>query len=157
MAHRFSPPPHEDAQPILDWLLPKKPASNRYLVVGGQLRRELERAGKEMRRLLKEFADRGRLYAVEDESVDQETVKVQAQLDKNKIIDADDPHILALARLSGSRLPFTQDSRSRLIDLFRDRDFLDPPGKIYKSKANRDLLKNSKKCKDLRDSKKQRP
>lgn len=99
-----------------------------------------------MRRLLKEIAGRGRLYEVSDDLVEKEADEVQSLFDKSNISEADDPHILALARLSGSRLLFTVDARSRLIDLFRDRHFLDPPGKIYKTKANADLLKNPRKC-----------
>ncbi len=89
-----------------------------------------------------------------DEEVDQETEAVKQLFNDNDVQGADDPHVIALARVSGSRLLFTVDNKTKLIDLFRDRDFLDPPGKIYKSRANANLLKNPKKCKDLRKSKK---
>ena len=57
-------------------------------------------------------------------------------------IRSDDPHVLALARVSGVRLLYTGDVD--LIADFKDKAFIDRPrGKIYSGAANANLLTRS--------------
>ena len=58
-------------------------------------------------------------------------------------ITSDDPHVLALARVSGARLLYTKDNA--LIRDFKDKKFIDQPrGKVYTRKTNEDLLKTAR-------------
>ena len=84
---------------FLDWL----DSGRGVLVVGGHLRRELG----EYRRFqlwLEAAVQFGRARQIDDAQVDRETDEMSSQG-----IRSDDPHILALARISGARLLFTND------------------------------------------------
>lgn len=102
------------------------------LVVGGHLRRELG----EYRRFevwLKTAIQFGRARQVNDTQVDQETSSVSSQE-----IRSDDPHVLALARISGARLLFTND-RDLQSD-FRDRNIISGTrGRIYTTIEHNDI------------------
>ena len=55
---------------------------------------------------------------------------------------SDDPHVLALARVSGVRLLYRADKD--LIADFKDKRFIDNPrGRVYSSAANASLLARS--------------
>jgi hypothetical protein len=140
VAHKFDQPPHQDMGPVVSWLQHRKHLNQ--AVIGGQLRRELHKAGEAIRRFLVQLKRNGRLFEVPDDTVDAETLEVRKLLAEAAIEDADDPHILALARLSGSRLLISHDFASRLHELFKTRRFLDPPGKVYQkaSKSHKKLL-----------------
>lgn len=84
---------------FLDWL----DSGRGVLVVGGHLRRELG----EYRRFqlwLETAVQFGRARQIDDAQVDRETDEMGSQG-----IRSNDPHILALARISGARLLFTND------------------------------------------------
>jgi hypothetical protein len=145
VAHKFHEPPHEDVESVVSWLLNTKHVNR--VVLGGKLKNELFQAGKAIRRFLAELLRRGRLLLVPDEKVNTEEKAVIKLLKQEKIDDADDPHILALARVSGSRLLISADSSSRLHELFKNRRFLKPPGKIYQDPSHEPLLWKARKCK----------
>ena len=99
------------------------------LVVGGELLRELRRSSEEFRRWLRE-ADRGghhgRICNVAPEKVEAR----QAELERSGNLRSDDPHVIALAQVSGARLLYTKDRR--LHEDFRNGEILnDPRGMIY--------------------------
>ncbi len=84
---------------FLDWL----DSGRGVLVVGGHLRREIG----EYRRFqlwLETAVQFGRARQIDDAQVDRETDEMSSQG-----IRSNDPHILALARISGARLLFTND------------------------------------------------
>ncbi len=84
---------------FLDWL----DSGRGVLVVGGHLRRELG----EYRRFqlwLETAVQFGRARQIDDAQVDRETDEMSSQ-----DIRSNDSHILALARISGARLLFTND------------------------------------------------
>jgi len=147
VAHKFTVPPHEDVAPVVSWLLSKKKRRLPRLAVGGKLRKELHKAGEAIRRFLRILDEAGRLYDVDDDLVDAETQAVVELLEEADE-KSDDPHVLALARVSGSRLLASDDSRSGLHALFKDRRFLNPPGKVYKKAAHERLLRKAPDCKD---------
>lgn len=100
----------------------KKVTENKIAVaVGGKLLREL--ALTHIRDLLVEWRRSGRLKTFPDSDVDKE----EEQFKKRKL-KSDDPHILALAVVSGARLLYTEDNL--LIKDFKNKDFLNPKGKI---------------------------
>ena len=95
------------------------------LVVGGELLRELS-GYSNFTDWLPQAILSGRAIAIPNEAVDAETELLQAQ----GICRSNDEHVLALARLSGARLLFTNDND--LQDDFRDRSIVGGvQGRIY--------------------------
>lgn len=93
------------------------------MVVGGRLKDELRRVDGS-RNAMVQLVRAGKLLSVDDETVNQEESVVQAMAPKS-----DDPHVLALARVSGARLLVTSDAA--LKDDFKDRRFVSGPrGKV---------------------------
>ena len=139
---------------FLDWL------SNRHgqLVVGGQLLRELNESS-DFNRWLGAALARNRARRIDDDRVDAETEAIRAR----QICRSNDEHVLALARVSGARLLFTNDGKLK-------QDFMNPDiipgasGRIYSTdrgsrtrryatqeirnvtKAHRDLLNRTDLC-----------
>ena len=115
---------------FLDWL----DSSRGVLVIGGGLRRELG----EYRRFqvwLETAVQFGRARQIGDTQVDNETGVLETQ-----DIRSDDPHILALARISGARLLFTNDDD--LQRDFKNRDIVNNPrGVIYTTRVRQDVTR----------------
>ena len=90
----------------------------------------------------------GRARRISDEDVDAQTDALRTQ----GICRSDDEHVIALARLSGARLLFTNDNA--LQDDFRDRQIVrGTQGRIYTtqrsgdvSRTHRDLLSRRDLC-----------
>ena len=81
--------------------------------------------------MYEELRFNGRVRDIEDRVVDAETANLEAQ----RICISNDTHILALARVSGARLLFSNDSDLR--DDFKDNRIISrPPGLIYHSLGN---------------------
>ncbi len=127
---------------FLDWL----DSGRGVLVVGGHLRRELG----EYRRFqvwLETAVQFGRARQIDDTQVDRETDEMGSQS-----IRSDDPHILALARISGARLLFTNDRD--LQQDFGDRRIVSGTrGRIYTTvdrpdirRTHRNLLNRTDLC-----------
>lgn len=145
VAHYFTLSPHEDALPVKEWLT--RLNSSAKVVIGGKLSKELGRAGGDISRFLDLLKSVGRLIIVSDADAEKETEVVTLQLKMDGLNTMDDPHIIALARLSGSRLLFSRDHSSRLHEVFKSRVYLEPPGKIYQTREHVHLLRKSPKCK----------
>jgi hypothetical protein len=148
VAHKFDDPPHEDVKPVVHWLLGKHKKKLPRAVIGGKLRAELQQAGEAIRRFLRILGQAGRLLDIADRRVDAEQEEVENSLNRENVQHADDPHVLALARVSGSRLLASEDSRSGLHALFKDRRFLKPPGKVYQNASHEHLLRAAPDCKE---------
>jgi len=101
-----------------------------FVVAGGNLLRELFQTN--LRNLLVEWTRAGRVKRVDDISVEAEEKQI-----KLKKILSDDPHILALARISGCRLLYTDDSN--LIKDFKNLNLIKPKGKVVKSDTRIDV------------------
>lgn len=71
------------------------------LIVGGEVRRELLRTSA--RELLQQMTLAGRAFTVDDERVDAAAEAVRPQC------RSDDPHVVALAQVSGARLLYSND------------------------------------------------
>jgi len=118
------------------------------LVVGGLLARELigdddnkKHTGKvykgvdAARRFIKVLGQAGRVRFIPKTVVDQETENVRDKC------QSDDPHVIALARVSGARILCSHDTTLH-------KDFTDPKlikkprGHIYQTKAHSHLLKH---------------
>ena len=99
------------------------------LVVGGKALLELRRSSGEFREWLKE-ADRGG-HRGRVRNVSSETVAArQAELERTGKLRSDDPHVIALAQVSGARLLYTKD-RSLREDFSNGAFLKNPRGMLY--------------------------
>lgn len=109
------------------------------LVVGGKLAQELRRVPKfcEWARQAN-LAGRG-LINIDKNRVDEETEEVR----NSGCLQSDDPHIIALAQVSGARLLFTNDKD--LQDDFGNPDIINRPrGKTYSTLENKNFTNDKK-------------
>lgn len=90
------------------------------LVVGGKLTQELCKNAN-FRTFLLEMQRVGSLISVE-------AAKCEAEISELRSYKSNDPHVLALARVSGARLLYTDD-RDLMTD-FKDRALICPRGKV---------------------------
>ncbi len=100
------------------------------LVAGGKVLRELLGASKEFREWWPEAVRSGKARKVNDACVDTMAQRVKKE---GKHV-SNDPHVLALARISGARLLYTNDK-----DLQKDFKKLttNPSGRIYTTLEDR--------------------
>lgn len=94
------------------------------LVWGGKLRMELSR-DRYFRQWAQSAVLSGKLRSERDADVNQRTEEMERQ----RAYESDDPHILALAHISGARLLYSNDQP--LHRDFKNPALLDPPGTIY--------------------------
>lgn len=117
------------------------------LVVGGKLRLELYQTRFHLWE--REAFRRGFIQEFNDEEV----VEKALELRDSRACKSNDPHVIALAQVSGARLLYSNDDS--LQDDFQDRRLLDNPrGKVYTTRVNRhvtlaheSLLKRRNLCK----------
>ena len=111
---------------FFDWLS----SPRGQLVVGGQLREELAR-DRRFVQWLRSALRNGRARSVPDEVVDDHA----SRLRREGGCISNDPHVLALALVSGARLLYTNDTA--LIEDFGNREIVARPrGKIYTTARN---------------------
>jgi hypothetical protein len=114
----------EEFRPIIDWLTSSQ--RNGRLVIGGHLKNELFEINN-AKRFIIQLIRAGRARDIL-ENVEEETERVKNLPE----LKSDDPHIIALARMSGARILCSHD-----VDLRKDfrnhRLISDPRGHIYQS------------------------
>ena len=123
------------------------------LVVGGKLKEELmgkkPKKGEKLKQEIKGVFEfrvwaaqaklSGRLINMDDNRVNQETEKVR----RSGKLKSDDPHIIALAQVSGARLLFSHDKG--LQDDFGNPAIINKPrGKVYCTLENKDFTKDKR-------------
>ena len=132
----FSGSPESDFAPILDWLNER----DGCLVYGGHLATELARVEKPRRYLLA-LLRAGRARQVPDEQVAEE----QAAVSATGLCRSNDPHVIALALVSGARTLCTRD-RDLQRD-FRNHHLVSKPrGSIYLRQDQARLLRHTTTC-----------
>lgn len=106
------------------------------LVLGGRLLAELaggddQPGSASFKRWLRTAEARGFAYKT-DGDVDGQTEYLEAAVDqrRQKLCRSDDPHVLALARVTGARLLFTND-RNLIQDFQNNAILRGPSGKVY--------------------------
>ena len=117
-------PNHEKYAPVAKWV---KLKDGKFIIGGTTYKNELSRLNSILG-ILTEFARLGKIVRMEDKAVDL------AVLDVQKIESSpnfDDPHLVALVRVSGCRLICVHDPRSHKY--LRD-------GRFYNSLRNRPSL-----------------
>ena len=121
---------HQTGEKFFDWLCGKKGKGR--LVVGGKLRGELHRGSQGFRGMAEELYASGKLRHISDEKVDAEMNK----LDEQGLCNSDDSHIIALARVTGARLLYSNDKD--LKDDFTNHNLINGPrGKVYSTRYMR--------------------
>ena len=122
---------------LYEWLTRGR---NGRLVVGGKLLHELSEYSR-FRAWLSQAVLSGRARRIRDDLVDEETEVIRSTAS----FRSNDYHVIALARLSGARLLFTNDRD--LEQDFKDRSLVPSPrGRIYKSHDHRSLLHQTDLC-----------
>jgi hypothetical protein len=138
----FRRQPHNDFLPVFRWLY--SPRADGCLVFGGQLASELRRV-RGGRTYLVQLSRAGRARQIPDAQVDAEEQCVV----ETGLCRSDDPHVVALARVSGARTLCSHD-RDLQRD-FKHRALIsDPRGKVYQKPGHADLLRHTRSCGLLR-------
>lgn len=127
----FGPNPTPAGERFFNWI---NKGSNR-LVVGGKLLSELETGSPLFRNWASEVARSGNMKILNEGRI----LEMTDQIEQERRHTSDDPHVLAVARLSGARLLYSNDA-----DLQRDfknkRLIDDPRGKVYSTtRENKDF------------------
>ena len=124
---------------VLSWLLDSSRKTG--LIVGGKLYDELRRSGFDSRenrmfhRTLKILSDAGRLHKFIGSDVRNKT----AALKERNECKSDDPHVVALAIVSGCSIVFSFDKN--LAKDLKNRTLIGHRVSIYKRETHRSLLK----------------
>ena len=129
---------------FFDWI----EKGNERLVVGGRLLEELEASSEGFREWASEAAEAGKMKAVNKNEVDARTREIENEGEYK----SDDPHILALAQVSGARLLYSNDGDLQAD--FKNKNLIDDPrGRVYSTResknfrpAHRGLLANRNLC-----------
>ena len=108
----------EAGEAFLDWLIRR----HGRLVVGGKVLRELTKTSARDR--LQQLTLAGRAFTVDDDQVDAKTKEVSSSC------RSDDPHIIALAQVSGARLLYSND-KALHQDFGNQQLIQNPRGRIY--------------------------
>ena len=116
----------EAGKAFFDWI----DSGKGNLVIGGELRRELEKT-RSFRNWLQVHILSGRIHQEDDQEVDG-----RAQtLKETKSCQSNDTHVIALAQISGARLLYSNDGR--LSSDFKDKKLINnPQGKVYTTRKH---------------------
>lgn len=121
-------PVGERCLPVYRWIAD----GHGRIVYGGTLRQELFKIG-DLRRLLRLWWGAGRAIDIEDRLVDDEEKRIK------RLCKSNDVHVIALARVSTTRLLFTNDKP--LMSDFKNSNLIENPrGQIYSTKRHTHLL-----------------
>ena len=134
----FMPAPVADFRPVFEWL--HAPDKNGCLVFGGKLSNELSHR-TDSRRYLRALLQAGRAYQIPDTIVQSE----EQRITDSEICKSDDPHVVALARVSGARTLCSHDQA--LHQDFRNPKLIAKPrGRVYQSATHMHLLRHDTSC-----------
>jgi hypothetical protein len=124
---------------IIDWLFGERGAPR--LVAAGKLREELAK-NQDVKRQLVQLDRAGRLISADADKLRREEQRLRAKA----ICASNDPHVLALAIVSGARTLATDDNA--LAADFKNKRIIDQPrGSIYRDPAmHRRLLRHTSSC-----------
>ena len=145
VAHEvFGADPAPAGERFFDWI---EKGSGR-LVVGGKLLEEIEGASEGFREWARNAVLAGKMRIVDKDKVDARMEEVESHGGYR----SDDPHVLALAQLSGARLLYSNDAD--LQEDFKRKNLIDKPrGKVYSTlesksfqRRHRRILENRSLC-----------
>lgn len=125
----FNQPEHEDMKPVHRWI---RTTGRLLYSTGDNFERELKNSAKPM---LRELSRAGHAVHVSDRTVSQEANRLRES--DLELKSPEDCHVLALARITKTRLLFTRDQKLHA-------DFKNPNiikgGTIYQNKSHKGLL-----------------
>ena len=137
----FSPTPPEAALKFLDWIN----TGNGRLVVGGKLLKEISQNSRSAK-WARQALNAGLIRRVSESAVNNRTEKLRNE----GVCRSDDPHVIALAQLSGARLLYSNDRK--LQRDFGTKKLIDSPrGKIYSTLQNKDFRTGHKRLLGRKD------
>lgn len=134
----FGQPGHRDSKPIFAWL-----ARGGALIYGGALKLELYKLAA-ARSVLLELQRQGR--AIDADAIWRtEISRRTAEIARSGSCRSDDPHVIALAQITGCRRLCSDDTDA--IADFRDPKLLSGPrGSVYRKARHRKLLRHTRGC-----------
>jgi hypothetical protein len=133
---------HEKFKPVLDWVIN---GPGKFVTGGSKYKEELGKISSILS-ILAELKKKGKMVSVDDLKVNSDVEQIKA-LEPSK--DFDDPHLVALIRLTSCKLVCTRDFRSfRYLRSSKLYASLSLRPKIYTRKQNSTLLcpKNIARC-----------
>lgn len=134
----FTASPVPDLRPVFDWLHAED--TNGSLVFGGKLSKELSNR-EASRRYMRALVQAGRAYQIPDAAVQA----VEIQVSDSGLCQSDDPHDVALARVSGARTLCSHDQALHQ-DFRNPRLLAKPRGHVYQNATHTHLLCHTSSC-----------
>ena len=126
--------PSPDFKPVLDAVIA---GTNKLAIGGSTLNKEYQKL-KGVWRFIRILDQAGRTQLCSVSEVDREMELVKTAFD----ISSDDPHVLALARISGARILCSRD-KALHSDFGNPRIINRPRGKVYQNATHARLLTQS--------------
>ncbi|NJM40536.1 MAG: hypothetical protein HC853_07090 [Anaerolineae bacterium] len=134
----FARPAQDDFVPLIDWLTSQK--HDGRLVIGGKLSEELNRVAN-FGRFIQTLSRAGRARQISSKEVEEETSRVESM----NLCRSDDPHVIALARVSGARTLCTAEVKLH-ADFKNQKLISNPRGRIYQTSDHKNLLRHESSC-----------
>ncbi len=138
----FGDDPPPAGQGFLKWIN----VGGGRLVAGGKHREELKRGSRDFSVWARTAVRVGKIKFIDDDSVESRA----AEIEEAGLCKSNDPHVIAVAQISGARLLYSNDPAlqqdfgdSRLID--------DPRGKVYSTRINREFTRTHRRLLGSRD------
>lgn len=131
----FGPHPTPAGEKFLDWV----DGGSHRLVVGGKLLGELAKSSQDFRKWMSRAMRTGKMKVLDKNKVSTRTDRIEQE----RLHTSNDPHVLALAQLSGARLLYSNDAK--LQQDFKNKDLIDrPQGNIYSTRQNKNFTMTHK-------------
>jgi hypothetical protein len=128
----FTSVPEDEFRPVFDWL--HAADKNGCVVYGSKLADELS-SRTESRRYLLRLAQAGRARLIPEGILQPE----EEELTRGRLCQSNDPHVIALARVSGARTLCSHDRA--LHHDFRNSELISKPrGRVYQNATHTKLL-----------------
>ena len=129
VAPRFFSGKDPELKPLQDFIY----RGSSMMVIGGKLREELFH-NQQVRSAIVTLNQSGRVAVFGTNSITTEVRKLQ-----HSLLASDDAHIIALARISGARILFSNDQA--LHKDFRNPELINNPrGRVYQNRSHQHLL-----------------
>jgi hypothetical protein len=134
----FTSSPEGDFRPVFDWL--HAPDKSGCVVYGGKLANELS-TRTASRRYLLELSRAGRARLIPEGIIQPQ----EEELIRRGLCQSNDPHVIALARVSGARTLCSHDQK--LHQDFRNSKLVSKPrGRVYQNATHTSLLRHDPCC-----------
>lgn len=133
-ANALKPSPEADFIPVMKAILGGK----RKLAVGGSKQKKEYMRSSRAWKYIRLLDQAGKAFLVSDSSVDSEQGVVESMTG----LESDDPHIIALARVSGARVLVSLDQALH-ADFCNAHFVADPRGRVYQNTSHAHLVRGA--------------